>query len=150
MSASRFTYIGGLWRHLNLPRPGASCRIPVQGYQAHAWIMSFPSRLEGFPRLCPDLPRHLRFARRHRHPQSGVPSTSLGGSELARSGHRLAGIRLDSGDLAALSQGARHLGKPAFHDARIVASATSTRLFWSRRCASKAPASTFGRPELSS
>lgn len=54
---------------------------------------------------------------------SGVPNAITVGRELAAQGHRLRGIRLDSGDIAALSQAARRMPDAAgLADVPIVAS----------------------------
>ncbi|MBW1797834.1 MAG: nicotinate phosphoribosyltransferase, partial [Deltaproteobacteria bacterium] len=55
--------------------------------------------------------------------KSGVPNAIQVGRELREKGHKLLGIRLDSGDLAYLSKEARKMFDEAgFPDAAIVAS----------------------------
>lgn len=123
LSASRASFVGGASATSNT-LAGKAYGIPVRGTQAHSWIMSFPSELEAFrayAELYPD--QCLLLVDTYDTLASGVPNAITVGQELAARGHRLAGIRLDSGDLAYLSKHARQmLDEAGFHDATIVAS----------------------------
>ena len=123
MSASRAAFVGGAVATSNA-LAGMKFGIPVRGTQAHSWIMSFESELEAFrayARRYPDTA--LLLVDTYDTLGSGVPNAIQVARELASTGHRLAGIRLDSGDLAELSIAARSmLDEAGFPDVRIVAS----------------------------
>ena len=123
MSASRAAYIGGCHATSNA-LAGMQFGIPVKGTQAHAWIMSFSSELEAFRAYARSYPDSaLLLVDTYDTLQSGVPHAIEVARELRESGHRLAGIRLDSGDLAALSIEARRmLDEAGFPEVRIAAS----------------------------
>lgn len=123
MSASRAAFIGGCVATSNA-LAGMQFGIPVRGTQAHSWIMSFASELEAFRAYAEHYPDSaLLLVDTYDTLESGVPNAIIVARELAEKGHRLAGIRLDSGDLAALSIGARRmLDDAGFPDVRIVAS----------------------------
>lgn len=123
MSASRAAFIGGCVATSNA-LAGMRYGIPVRGTQAHSWVMSFASELESFrayARRYPD--SALLLVDTYDTLGSGVPNAIQVARELAEQGHQLAGIRLDSGDLAALSIEARRmLDEAGFPKVRIVAS----------------------------
>jgi nicotinate phosphoribosyltransferase len=123
MSASRAAFIGGCVATSNA-LAGMQFGIPVRGTQAHSWVMSFSSELDAFRAYAEHYPDSaLLLVDTYDTLESGVPNAIVVARELAERGHRLAGIRLDSGDLAALSIGARKmLDEAGFPDCRIVAS----------------------------
>jgi nicotinate phosphoribosyltransferase len=123
MSASRAAFIGGCSATSNA-LAGMRYGIPVRGTQAHSWVMSFPSELESFRAYAHRYPDSaLLLVDTYDTLGSGVPNAIQVARELAEKGHQLAGIRLDSGDLAALSIGARRmLDEAGFPAVRIVAS----------------------------
>ena len=123
MSASRGAYIGGCSATSNA-EAGHLFNIPVRGTQAHAWIMSFPSELESFRAYAAAFPSTcMLLVDTYDTLLSGVPNAITVGHELAAQGHRLMGIRLDSGDLAELSRAARvMLDEAGLTEAKIVAS----------------------------
>lgn len=123
MTASRAAFVGGCSATSNA-LAGLRYHIPVRGTQAHSWIMSFPTELEAFrayARRYPD--SALLLVDTYDTLGSGVPNAIQVARELAEQGHQLAGIRLDSGDLALLSIEARRmLDEAGFPQVRIVAS----------------------------
>lgn len=123
MSASRACFIGGCDATSNA-LAGMRYGIPVRGTQAHSWVMSFASELESFRAYAHRYPDSaLLLVDTYDTLGSGVPNAIRVARELAEQGHQLAGIRLDSGDLAALSIGARRmLDEAGFPQVRIVAS----------------------------
>lgn len=123
MSASRAAYIGGCQATSNA-QAGLEFGIPVRGTQAHSWIMSFPSELEAFRAYARHYPDSaLLLVDTYDTLGSGLPNAIQVARELASQGHRLQGIRLDSGDLAALSIEARRmLDEAGLTEVRIVAS----------------------------
>ena len=123
MSASRAAFIGGCTATSNT-LAGMRYDIPVRGTQAHSWVMSFASELESFRAYAHRYPDSaLLLVDTYDTLGSGVPNAIQVARELAEQGHQLAGIRLDSGDLASLSIGARKmLDEAGFSQVRIAAS----------------------------
>ena len=98
--------------------------LSCKGTFAHSWVMSFNNELEAFrayAKLFPD--NCLLLVDTYDTLRSGVPNAITVFKELAKSGHKPLGIRLDSGDLAYLSKQARKmLDDAGFKDTIIFAS----------------------------
>ncbi|HTM19932.1 MAG TPA: nicotinate phosphoribosyltransferase, partial [Kofleriaceae bacterium] len=122
MSASRAAYVGGCAGTSNL-LAGKLFGIPVRGTHAHSWVMFFDGELEAFRAYADAMPNNCVFLVDTYDTLRGVDHAIEVGAELRARGHRLAGIRLDSGDLAWLSiEARRKLDAAGFADAAIVAS----------------------------
>lgn len=122
VSASRAAHIGGCATTSNV-LAGKIFGIPVKGTHAHSWVMSFETELEAFEQYAAALPGNCTFLVDTYDTLEGVRNAVKMGLKLRETGHRLLGIRLDSGDLAWLSQQARViLDEGGFPDAAIVAS----------------------------
>ncbi|MGQ9858391.1 MAG: nicotinate phosphoribosyltransferase [Thermodesulfobacteriota bacterium] len=123
LMASRAAYIGGVEGTSNV-LAGRLYGIPIRGTHAHSWVESFPTELDAFRAYARVYPHAcLLLVDTYDTLRSGVPNAIKVAQELAASGHRLKGIRLDSGDLAYLSKEARRmLDEAGFQDASIVAS----------------------------
>ena len=123
LAASRAAYLGGCQASSNT-LAGQLYGIPVKGTHAHSWIMSFNTELEAFRAYAQTFPEScILLVDTFDTLKSGLPNAIVVARELASTGHRLAGIRLDSGDLAQLSIEARRmLDEAGFEDAVIVAS----------------------------
>ena len=122
ISATRAAYIGGCVATSNT-LAGRLLGIPVRGTHAHSWVMCFDSELEAFRAFARTLPANCILLVDTYQTLEGVRHAVQVAHELAASGYRLVGIRLDSGDLAYLSQEARKiLDQAGLTDAVIVAS----------------------------
>ncbi|TDB68083.1 nicotinate phosphoribosyltransferase [Arundinibacter roseus] len=122
MTASRAAYVGGFDATSNVSA-GKRYGIPVKGTHAHSWVMSFDSELEAFQTYAQYLPANTTLLVDTYNTIQGIKHAILVGNELRKRGHDLAGIRLDSGDLAYLSIEARQLLDAAgFDQTAIVAS----------------------------
>jgi nicotinate phosphoribosyltransferase len=122
VSASRAAYIGGAAATSNV-LAGKLHGIPVRGTHAHSWVMFHDDELTAFRAYADALPGNCTFLVDIYDTLDGVRNAIAVGKELAARGHELAGIRLDSGDLAHLSVEARRmLDDAGFPRARIVAS----------------------------
>jgi nicotinate phosphoribosyltransferase len=124
LGAARAAFIGGAQGTSNV-LAGKLFGIPVRGTLAHSWVESFSSELEAFRvycRLYPDA--CLLLVDTYDTLKSGVPNAIKVGKEMRSQGRGdLKGIRLDSGDLAYLSQEARKmLDKEGFSHTKIFAS----------------------------
>ena len=122
VSASRASYVGGCTGTSNV-LAGKLFGIPVRGTHAHSWVMSFPTEADAFDAYARAMPNNCIFLVDTYHTVDGVKRAIEAGKKLAATGHRMVGIRLDSGDLAALSIEARRmLDEAGFHEALIVGS----------------------------
>lgn len=120
LTATRASYIGGVHATSNV-LAGKLYGIPLRGTHAHSWIMAFDSEEEAFRKYAEALPDQCILLVDTYDTREGVRHAIEVGRELKARGRDLAGIRLDSGDFAYLSQEAR-----AMLDA---AGLKSTRIF---------------------
>lgn len=122
VSASRAAYIGGCAATSNVIA-GKLYDIPVKGTHAHSWVLSFDSELEAFREYARAMPNNCILLVDTFDTLQGVKNAIEVGRELKAQNKKLLGIRLDSGDLAYLSQEARKLlDEAGFEDCKIVAS----------------------------
>ena len=122
LSASRAAYLGGCAATSNL-LAGKLFDIPVKGTLAHSWVMCFDTELESFEKYAKAMPNNCVFLVDTYDSLEGVRHAIEVGGRLRDMGHRIIGIRLDSGDLAYLSIEARRmLDNAGFSEAVIVAS----------------------------
>src|SRR5213082_1622403 len=102
LTASRAAYVGGCAGTSNV-LAGKTFGIPVSGTHAHSWVLSFDTELEAFAAYAKALPNNCIFLVDTYDSRAGVRHAVEIGKQLLEQGHKLAGIRLDSGDLAFLS-----------------------------------------------
>lgn len=122
LSASRAAYVGGCHATSNV-LAGKLFGIPVRGTHAHSWVMTFDTELEAFEKYAAAMPNNCVFLVDTYNTIIGVQHAIEIGKRLKADGHRMVGIRLDSGDLADLSITARKmLDDAGLADAAIVAS----------------------------
>ena len=107
---ARAAYIGGC--------AGTACTIsdqlygvPAGGTMAHAWVQMFDSEYEAFKTYCETYPTNATLlVDTYNTLKSGVPNAIRAFNEVLRPmGITKCGIRLDSGDMAYLSQKARKM-----------------------------------------
>lgn len=122
ISASRAAYIGGCVATSNV-LAGKLFDIPVKGTHAHSWVMCFDTEMEAFEAYAAAMPNNCIFLVDTYDTVEGVKKAIEVGLKLRQRGHEMTGIRLDSGDMAALSITARKLlDEAGFEGAAIVAS----------------------------
>lgn len=121
---ARAAYIGGVDATATTSA-GRDCHIPVTGTMAHSFVQSYDSEYEAFlayAKIYPD--SCVLLLDTYDTLRSGVPNAIKVAKEyLIPKGHRLAGVRVDSGDIAYLSKKIRKaLDKAGLEDCNIVAS----------------------------
>lgn len=104
---------------------GKEFHIPALGTMAHSFVQSFPSEYDAFlayARTYPDACTLLVDT--YNTLKSGIPNAIRVAKEyLEPAGHRLKGVRIDSGDMAYLSKKARKmLDEAGMQDCAIVVS----------------------------
>ncbi len=121
VGASRAAFVGGCEATSNV-LAGKLFGIPVRGTHAHSWVMSFDSEFEAFEAYAAAMPNNCGFLVDTYNTLEGVRHAVTIGRKLRETGHRMIGIRLDSGDLAYLSIESRKiLDEAGFADAAILA-----------------------------
>jgi nicotinate phosphoribosyltransferase len=122
LAASRAAHIGGCSSTSNV-LAGKLFGIPVKGTHAHSWVMSFDTEEDAFEAYAEAMPNNCVFLVDTYDTLAGVRRAVEVGKKLRSRGHEMAGIRLDSGDLAYLSGEARRiLDGGGFEKATIFAS----------------------------
>ncbi|MBA3535161.1 MAG: nicotinate phosphoribosyltransferase [Tatlockia sp.] len=107
--ASRAAMVGGFDATSNV-RAGRDYNIPISGTMAHSFVQSHDDELSAFRAFAESWPEHcVLLVDTYNTLACGVPNAIKIGKEMEKQGHRLKGIRIDSGDLAYLSKKARNL-----------------------------------------
>ena len=122
LKAARSAFLAGFDPTSNV-LAGRRYGIPVAGTMAHSFVESFPSELEAFRAFARSYPDGSILLVDTYDTVEGTRRAAEVGLELAARGHRLRGIRLDSGDLLDLSRRAREiLDAAGLEDAMVFAS----------------------------
>lgn len=122
MKVARASYIGGFTGTSNV-LAGKTYGIPIFGTMAHSYITSFDREIEAFRAYARSFPENVVLLVDTYDTLRGTEKAVEVGKEMAARGYGLKGIRLDSGDMAKLSQQARKiLRKGGLKDAMIFAS----------------------------
>lgn len=119
--ASKCGYLAGCSGTSNT-KMGKELHIPVLGTMAHAMIMKEDSEYMAFQKFAKAYPNDAVFlVDTYDTLRSGIPNAiCVANDYLIPTGHRLKGIRIDSGDLAYLSKEARKmLDAAGMEDAKI-------------------------------
>ncbi len=120
---ARAAYIGGC--------AGTACAIAdkdmgvsAMGTMAHSWVQMFPTELDAFRAYAKVYPDSSTFlVDTYNVVKSGVPNAITVFKELKEKGHKVGGIRIDSGDITYLSKKARKmLDDAGLSEVKIVAS----------------------------
>ena len=122
MAAARSSWIAGA-AGTSLVAAGRRWGIPVSGTMAHSFVMAFDDERDAFRVYARAFPQAAILLLDTYDTVRGAHHAVEVADELRAEGIRLAGVRLDSGDIAALSIEVRHiLDDAAFGEVRIVAS----------------------------
>lgn len=105
LHAARASYLAGFHATSNV-EAGKRYGIPVAGTMAHSYVMSFPDELSAFRAFAHDHPQPILLVDTY-DPLQGTRHAVQVARELRQVGRELFGVRLDSGDLAALSREVR-------------------------------------------
>ncbi|HSH61060.1 MAG TPA: nicotinate phosphoribosyltransferase [Acidimicrobiales bacterium] len=119
---SRASHVAGA-SATSLVLAGQVFGIPVSGTMAHSYVMRFEREADAFWAFARDLPGRAVLLIDTYDTVEGARRAVEVARELAEDGVRLQAVRLDSGDLGALSRQVRSvLDEGGFGDVRIVAS----------------------------
>lgn len=121
---SRAAYIGGCVSTSNT-MTDRDMGIPASGTMAHSWVQSFDSEYEAFKKYAETYPdATVLLVDTYNVIKSGVPNAIKVFDEVLKPmGKRPVGVRIDSGDIAYLSNKARAmLDRAGYTDCKIVVS----------------------------
>ena len=122
IKVARSTFLAGFEGTSNV-LAGKIYDIPVSGTMAHSYISAFNSELEAFAAYADTFPDHSIFLIDTYDTLEGAKNAALIAKEMKQRGSALIGVRLDSGDMADLSQNVRKiLDDAGLHDVKIFAS----------------------------
>ena len=144
IKVARCAYLAGFTGTSNL-LAGKLYNIPVAGTMAHSFVMSYKKEIDSFLdyiRMFPD--RSILLVDTY-DTVKGIDSAVAAGLRLKEWGHKLFGIRLDSGDLVVLSRLARRkLDKAGLSFVKIFASGNLDEYKISAILKQGAPIDSFG------
>ena len=122
MKAARCTYLVGAEMSSNV-LAGLTYGIPPMGTMAHSYVVAFPDEITSFRAYARAFPDHTTLLIDTYDTVAAAHKAVVVAKEMEARGHRLGGVRLDSGDLAALSRDVRRvLDAAALDYVRIFAS----------------------------
>ena len=122
MKVARASYLAGFDATSNV-LAGHVYDIPIAGTMAHSYILCFPEEIEAFRAYAATYPQQTVLLIDTYDTLTGARRAAVVGQEMARRGQRLLGVRLDSGDMTALSKDVRAiLDAAGLPEVQIVAS----------------------------
>jgi nicotinate phosphoribosyltransferase len=122
LTVARACFLAGFDATSNM-LAGRRFGIPVAGTVAHSFIEAFPSELSAFRAFAETFPGPVTLLVDTYDTGRGVEHAVQVARELEARGRKLTAVRLDSGDLAALSRRARRiLDDAGLREVRIIAS----------------------------
>ena len=142
--AARASFIGGA-AGTSLVIAGQYFDIPYVGTTAHKFIMDRPSELEAFRDYARSFPHNTLLLIDTYDTVQGAKNACIVGKEMEARGAELKGVRLDSGDLLALSKAVRAIFDEAgLHNVQIFASNDLDEFQIDKLLAAGAPIDGFG------
>lgn len=144
LKVARASYLAGFDSTSNV-LAGKLYGIPIAGTMAHSYIESFEDEVEAFRAFARAYPETAILLVDTYDTLAGTRRAVAVARELADTGHRLRGVRLDSGDLAELGKGVRGiLDEAGLEEAIVFASGGLDEAEISRLLAAGAPIGGFG------
>jgi len=143
--ASRAAVIGGFDATSNA-RAARDYHLAASGTMAHSYVQSHESEIEAFRSFAAARPDDcVLLVDTYNTLKSGVPNAITVAKEMEKNGHRLKGIRLDSGDLNYLARKSRAmLDEAGLHHVKIAASNQLDEYVIQSLMAQEAPIDVFG------
>ncbi|MBD3615975.1 MAG: nicotinate phosphoribosyltransferase [Gracilimonas sp.] len=109
LQASKAAIVGGMQGTSNV-LAGKLNNIPINGTMAHSWVQSFEDELTAFRTYAKYYPEaSILLVDTYNTLKQGIPNAIKVAKELEKKGHKLIGIRLDSGDLAYFARQSRRM-----------------------------------------
>jgi nicotinate phosphoribosyltransferase len=144
LKVARAAFVGGAAATSNVLAARAY-GIPLSGTMAHSYVMAFATEDDAFRAFARRFPGDVTLLIDTYDTVEGARRAVAVARELAAEGIRLQGVRLDSGDLVALSAAVRAvLDEGGQHDVRIFASGDLDEYRIAEMLAAGAPIDAFG------
>jgi nicotinate phosphoribosyltransferase len=144
MKAARASYLAGCAGTSNV-LAGKTYGIPIVGTMAHSFVMSFERELDAFRAYAASFPDGCILLIDTYEPIAGAKKAVEVARELAARGKKLRGVRIDSGDLAALAREVRRiLDDAGLRDVRILGSGGLDEYDLAEFTAANAPFDSYG------
>jgi nicotinate phosphoribosyltransferase len=122
MKVARASFLVGFEATSNV-LAGQVYGLPITGTMAHSYISCFPNEIAAFRAFAETYPGQTVLLLDTYDTLAGARRAAEVGREMARRGHRLLGVRLDSGDMITLSKRVRTiLDTAGLQEVQIVAS----------------------------
>lgn len=122
MTVARSSYIAGFSGTSNV-LAGKAWGIPLSGTMAHSFVTAFESETEAFEAYADLFPDSAVFLIDTYDTLQGARTAAMVGKRMKQQGNALMGVRLDSGDMVALSRQVRRtLDEAGLPDVKIFAS----------------------------
>ena len=119
---ARNTFLAGFAATSNV-RAGKRFGLPLTGTMAHAFISVYPTETDAFRAFADTFPQNSVFLIDTYDTLEGARNAAVVAREMKARGQALKGVRLDSGDMVALSRAVRAiLDDEGFANAKIYAS----------------------------
>ncbi|MCK6563752.1 MAG: nicotinate phosphoribosyltransferase [Dehalococcoidia bacterium] len=108
LKAARASYIGGAAATSNV-LAGQVYGLPVSGTMAHSFVMSFEHEVDSFVSFARTFPHNATLLIDTYDTLEGARNAVRAAKLLEPEGIKIQGVRLDSGDVAGLAVGVRHI-----------------------------------------
>ena len=108
MKVARSSYVAGCQGTSNV-LAGMAYGMPVFGTMAHSFIMSYQKEIDAFRAFAKTFPNKSTLLIDTYDDMAGAKKAVIIAKELEAKGHKLGGVRLDSGDLGKTSQKVRKI-----------------------------------------
>ncbi|MCW4006430.1 MAG: nicotinate phosphoribosyltransferase [Candidatus Bathyarchaeota archaeon] len=108
MKVARSSYLAGASGTSNV-LAGLAYGIPIFGTMAHSFVMSYEKEIDAFRAFAKTFPGKSTLLIDTYDDLAGAQKAVTVAKELEASGHKLGGVRLDSGDLALISKKVRSM-----------------------------------------
>lgn len=144
LKAARASFIGGASSTSNV-LAGRFFGIPVSGTMAHSYVMAFDTEVDAFRAYATDFPERAVLLIDTFDTVQGAKHAVEVAAEFAPEGVKLAGVRIDSGDLAGVTREVREiLDAAGFRHTQIILSGDLDEYRISSLIASAVPVDLFG------
>ena len=144
LKAARSAYLAGCDLTSDV-LAGKTWGLPLSGTMAHSFVTAFPHEIDAFRAYAGAFPDSTILLIDTYDTLEGARKAVQVAGELAARGHRLAGVRLDSGDLPLLSREVRRiLDEGGFPEVKILASGGLDEHDIDRLLAAGVPVDAFG------
>jgi nicotinate phosphoribosyltransferase len=144
IKVARASYLAGCVATSNV-LAGKLYGIPIAGTMAHSFVSSFEHEIDAFRSFVASFPNQSTLLIDTYDTPAGARKAVTVAREMARRGQRLQGVRLDSGDLAALSREVRRiLDDAGLKDVKIIASGGLDEYELAELSQSSAPIDSYG------